>query len=416
MRLPAKVAAKKSPKPIAKVREGAPASDALSWTKSTSSWTRTLRASDNAQAPGFSEALALAVDGQYLVVPLNFISEVWLARPGAHFFTSEEPRQEAFLVDLDMVANMALLKTEAPLIPSYYRSQIRLDSPLQDEPLLVLASRDWIRTGARFLKAKNDGSYTRFQIAFFSGDFATSRFVFDRSGRLVAIASGADGTDKAWSGSAKSLFELLRHQDGPHPASVSTTEQRRRQLFYWQERWAKALVPSRSALSLHSLDCQAYVASIAEQSLAAQVRSVRALDCEGRFPLQLGAGYTTGVRLWAGEAALRNGDDAMSAKLVQAFSADAFADLNKSASLVNLMTVPDCSESSVSNQKGQNVQVRFCTTALKVEPGLSDTAISVSSMEPGAKAYFAVARLKGFDQMNTKKVIESLVENVRSLK
>lgn len=387
-------------------------SDAWAWTKSAPGWTRALHAADGLRLTSYADTVALALDGQYLVVPWSFITETWLARSDAHFYL-DDPKQEVFLTDVDLAANMALLKVSTPLIPSYNRGQIRLDSPRLEEPLLILASRDWIRPGGRVLRTKSDGVYTRFQIAATTQDQANAQYVFDRNGGLVAIGGGSE---KLWSSSAKSLFDLLRRQDGPHPASVSTSDQRRRQLYYWQERWAHGIVPNRGSFSLQPLDCQAYVASIAEQSLATQVRSVKALDCEGRFQLQLGAGYSAGVRLWTGEAMLRGGGEGMSDKLVQAFSAEAFADLNKSAALVNLMTVPDCSETNVVNQKGQSVRVRFCTTALKVEPGLSDTAVSVSSLDTAQRAYFAVARLKGFDQMNTKKVIEALVENIRSPK
>lgn len=428
-------ASAKTKSPLKHKNEKEASSDKLKWTREISKWTRTVRVADDNGSTGYSSAMALAFDGQYLVVPWAFVSEALLARSGSRFFT-DEPRQEIFLSGIDLVANLAVFKSGKPLLPSLSRSQLRLDAPKTDEQLLVLVSRDWIRPGVRFLQAKADGASVRYHIAFPGGDIGATRYVFDRSGNFVAIASGraigeiipVGENERIWSGSASALAELLREQERPHPASIQTLEQRRRQLFYWQERWAKALVPSPSAIVLRSLDCHAYLASIADQVVASYVRGVRAFDCEGRFPLQLGGGYTTGLRVWTGEAALEVNsqpesvgtkvltNESIADRLVQAFSAEAFADLNRSATLVNLLTVPECRQSSVKNRFGQSVQIRFCTSAIKIESGLSDTVISVSSIENNKKAHFAVARLKGFDQQNTKNILESLIENVWRMK
>lgn len=414
---PQKPAAKTAAKPQSKqARATSSAAEQGSMARRVGSWTRTIRVADRPDGPTLGESVALAVDAQLVVVPWSFVSEAWIARPGARFYiidASGRISAEAAIAEIDVAANLALLRSGAPLIPSMQRSQIRMDAPLRDEALFILSSRDWIRPGARYLSGKSDGPYLRYQIGYSANDTSRSRFLFDRDGKLVAISGGSTEQERSWAGASKSLFELLRKIDGHRPASISGEEQRRRQLFYWQERWAQSLVPAKASLSLQAFDCQAYMASIGDTQLAAQVRAVRALECEGKFPLQLGAGYTTGARIWAGEASVKSNDPVIGARLGSAFAAQAFSDLEKAASFVNLMTVPDCSENSIVNQRGHDVRVKFCTTALKVEPGLSDTAVVVSSVDASMRAYYAIARLKGFDQMNTKKVIESLVENVR---
>lgn len=394
--------------------------------KSLTGWTRTVRASDQPKSASLFETLALAVDNQYLVVPWSFVSDANLTRNGIRFFLNESD-QEATLVDLDIASNIALLKTGSSITPSFNRSQIRLTNPVSDEPLFVLAARDWLRPGARFLRTKSDGSNMQHLIGNLSGDYASARFVFDKSGQLVALASPEvysnsskaqdfSSDERIWSSSAKALFEILKRQDGPKPASVSTSYMKRRELYYWQERWTRALVPNQSALDFGALECRGHLALIPDQALAAQVQNVRGMECDGKASLRLGGGYSAGLKVWTGEAKLRSANESTAPKLVQALSSQVFSELNKNSSMINLMTVPDCGETNVQDRRGQNVQVKFCTTGLKIEPGLNDTVVSVSSTDAGERAFFAFARLKGFDQGNTKKIIESLVENVRGIK
>ena len=383
------------------------------WTRAVVAATRTVRAADSLSSPGLSESPALAIDSQFLAMPWEFVSKSWIARPGSRFFVEN---QEAHLIDIDVASNLALFKTDQMLMPSLSRASFRLDVPSAEEPFAVMLGRDWFRSGARMLRVKSEGSTQIYQMALGNGDATGSRFVFDKAGRLVAIAPGGETGEKAWAGSSRALYEMLRRQDGPKPASVPGATMRRNQLYGWQDRWTQAVSPQSGAWSLQSLDCQSHMVSVSDKNLASSIRNTRAVNCTNRFPLSLGAGYSTGIELVAGEVQLSSRDGEAGSKVAQALGSELFNDLHKSASFVNLMTVADCQTSQVTNKQGHPVQVHFCTSALKTEPGLNDTAIAVSSLDAGAKAYVAVARFKGFAQPNTRRLIEGLIENLRSFR
>jgi hypothetical protein len=390
---------------------GVPAPDPSQWMRAASGWTRIVRATDSDAGTYYAETLGLVIDSQYVIVPWTFISDVWLSRAGSKFMV-EGSQKEAVLVDIDLVANVALLRASEPTVPTFYRTEIRLDVPIPDEPLLVVSSRNWLRGGAKFLKTKTDGLFLRYQIAFGANDPSSVRYVFDKAGRFIAMSSGASSGEDIWSAPSRTVYELIRKQSGPRPASVG--DQRRAQLYYWQDRWAKTLVPVRTALSVQSLDCQTRLTSVPDRELAAQIKNVRSLDCGEKLTLPVGGGYSAGVRLSTGDGTLRSSSPDLNNRFAEAVSREIFADYNRTASLVNLFTVPECRDNEVVNQQGQSVYVKFCTSALKFEFGLADTAIVVSTLDQSNHANFSVARLKGFDQKNTKRILESLVENVRS--
>ncbi len=413
-RLPQKVVAPvKAPAPPQVRRTNVPVADPNQWLKAASGWTRLVRATDSTAGAYYAETLGLVIDSQFIIVPWTFISDAWLSRVGSKFMV-EGSQREAVLADIDLVANVALLKVAEATVPTFYRTEIRLDAPVVDEPLLVLSSRNWVRGGAKFLKTKNDGLFVRYQIAIGATDPSSVRYIFDRAGHFIAMSSGASSGDDVWSAPSRAIYELIRKQSGPRPASVG--DQRRTQLFFWQDRWARTLIPARAALSLQSLDCQTRLASVADRELAAQIKNVHALECAEKLPLPVGGGYSAGVHISTGEANLRSSSPDLNNRFAEAISSGVFAEFDRATSVVNLLTAPECRDNELTNQQGLNVHVKFCTSALKFEPGLADTAIVVSTLDQANRANYAVARLRGFDQKNTKMVLESLVENVRSLK
>ena len=395
--------------------EGAPS--AATQTPRIDTWTRTVRAADASNSPIFAETLALAMDAQFLLVPLDFVSDMWLVRGNIRFFVAD-PVQEARLVDLDLVAGLALLRVEQPLIPSFMRSALRVDTPSAQETLLEIAGRDWVRSGAKLLRARSDGQNVRFQIGFGSSGSGAPRYVTDRAGRLVAVVSGQEKGETAWGGSARSVYELLRRQDTPKPASIAGLEQRRQQMFVWQDRWSKTFSPANKQLSLGALECRPHLVTVSDKNAAEQVKKVRALSCQDRMPVALGGGYKAGIQLIASEVTLRSVSNDMEhvSRIAELIGSETFNDHDKTTGNLNLMTTADCQDTQVVNGQGQAVRVRYCTSALKNEAGLNDTSVVLTSLEDGTRAFVAVARLKGFSQGNTRRILEALVENSRSFR
>ena len=404
------------PKALApqQVRRSVAASpDPSQWMTLAPGWTRAVRATDSRAGTYYAETLGLVIDSRYVIVPWTFISDVWLSRGGSKIMI-EGSQGEATLVDIDLVTNIALLKTAEVTVPTFYRTEMRLDVPAAEEPLLVISARNWLRGGAKFLRTKMDGLFVRYQIAFGANDPSSVRYVFDKAGRFIAMSSGASSGENIWSSPSRTVYELLRKQSGPRPASIG--DQRRAQLYYWQDRWTKTLVPARSTLSVQGFDCQTRLTSVADRELAAQIKNVHSLECSEKLTLPIGGGYSAGARLLMGEATLRSSSPGLNDRFAAAASSEIFSEFNRATSMVNLLTVADCRENEVVNQLNQSVHVKFCTSALKFEPGLSDTAIVVSTLDHSNRANFFVARLRGFDQKNTKLILESLVENVRNRK
>jgi hypothetical protein len=210
----------------------------------------------------------------------------------------------------------------------------------------------------------------------------------------------------------------LRKQDGPHPASINHDDQKRRQLFFWQDRWTQGLSASKNSLSLNSLDCQPHMVKIAEKETAATIAGARSLYCEGHLSLPLGAGYTSGLQIWTGDVSLLPAPEPSPDQLKRlegSFASAVFSELESRTELVNQLTVSQCDESFVVNQHADRVHVRYCTSALKAEPGLNDTAISVASSQGGVKMKYVVARLRGFARENSRRILEAMIENVRSM-
>lgn len=377
------------------------------------SWTRTVRVTDNYAGAYYADTLALVVDGQFLVVPWTFISEAWLNRPGARL-RADGVNQDLMLVDVDLTANLALLKSLETVLPTLNRGSIRPRPPHPDESLLVLSARDSLRPGAHFIQAKGDGSSWRYQIAMNSGDLSNVRYIVDRSGQLVAVATVFENGEAQWSAPASAVLELLHGQDSPRPASSGAAYQRQVQLIRSQSRWTESLVPAPNAISLVGLDCQTHLSSIAERELASQIKNMYSLDCEGKLPLPVVNGYSTGMKVSTGDVILRSTDSEYGRKLLQSVASELFSEQQKSSSYVNLMTVPECRDDVVSNPGGGQLLVKFCTSGLKFEPSLADTAIAVATLNSSARAHYAVARLKGFNQENTKRILKALIENVRS--
>ena len=411
----------KTPEKPARGVASAPTGDA----SGVSRLVRNVRASDPASGVVLGNVTSLAVADNYLVLPLDFVSDVTLAKTNAKFYVDDltgKVSQELSLIDLDLFAGIAVFKANNKIAPTLPASRLRENVPSPQEPLVSVSAVDITRGGAKFLRAKQDVSTIRYQIALGGVDHSPASYVFDKTGSLVAIAAGNERDGGVWAGSARSLATLIRKRSSPGPASTfQGMEPRRHQLFTWQDRWTQVMNPSKKGLSLRFLDCRPHHAMISEAGVARQLQRLEAKACESRFSMPLGGGYEAGVRIHMGEAFIKpsfqfsqNRDEALN-QLAQAFSMDVFNDFSRSTASVNLLTAAECKETQAMNSSGQKVNVRFCTSALKGEAGLNDTSISVATLDPGwrgsgSHAYIAAVRLKGFGQTQTRRILEAMIE------
>src|SRR5262249_12820187 len=157
------------------------------WSKAAAHWTRVLRAYADpgcrANCLPFAETLALAVDGQYFVVPWGFMGGAMVAHPETPPLVGQ---QNAKNVESRVASHGALLKVERPLIPSFYRGQIRSTAPTSDENLFVLTSRNIVEPGARFVATRTDGPSVLYKMAY-HGEGEGPVFYFDPRGNLIAM-------------------------------------------------------------------------------------------------------------------------------------------------------------------------------------------------------------------------------------
>ena len=385
---------------------------------------RNVRATDPLTGVVLGEVAGLAAADNYVLLPLVFVSDVSLSKANVHFFVDDEDgrvSQELVLSDLDLDAGIALFKAANRITPSLALNKIREALPVSQEALVSVTAPDVVIPGAKFLRSKKDVSALRFQIATGAALAANQAdYIFDRSGNLVAVATGSSDGGGVWSGSSHSIMGLMKKRS---PANVASgLDARHRQLFAWQDRWAQALNPSKKGLSLRFMDCQAHNAKIVSEKIAGQVQKLEAKACESRFSLPLGGGYEAGIQVQLGEAFIkpsssfeRNREQSL-AQLSGAFASTIFDDFSRSIASVNQFTTSDCKDSQVTNGSGQNVIVHYCTSALKGETGLNDTSISVSALDSswrgtGSHAYLSAVRLKGFGEAQTRKVLEAMIEN-----
>jgi hypothetical protein len=397
-----------------------------------SKFARTVRASDPDTGVHLADITALSIGDSYLLLPLEFVSDAALARNQVRFFLDDaagKVSQEIFLSELDLDAGLALFKTTSKLSPSLAMGRVSESPPQMKDSFTAVSAINVARPGARFLKARQDVATTHYLFAMAgSSPAAQANYIFDRDGELVGVTSGHEKNGAAWAASGRSIAALIRRATtSPAPASVVGLEPRRRQLVSWQDRWTQALNPSKKGIITRFLDCRTHHATISDEKVAAQVHRFDAKACDSRFSLPLGAGYEAGIQMQIGEAFIkpstqfeRNRDQTL-ATISQAFAAPLFNDLSRSVASVNLMTSSECRDSQATNQTGQRVAVRFCTSALKGESGLNDTSISVASLDPtwrgaGAHAFIAAVRLKGFGQMQTRRILEAMIENPQEAK
>lgn len=392
---------------------------------------RVVRASDPDTGVLLADITALVVNEGYLLLPLEFVSDVALARNNVRFFLDEGGKvsQEVFLTELDLDAGLALFKTSSKLTPSLSIGRVSEAAPQPNDSLISVSTMNVARPGGKFLKAKQDVSTTHFLFALASGPSTPQvNYVFDRDGELVGVASGPEKNGAVWAASGRSVAALIRRAiSSPAPASVAGLEPRHRQLISWQDRWTQALNPSKKGIVTRFLDCRSHHASISDEKIASQVHRFEAKACDSRFSLPLGGGYEAGIQMQIGEAFIKpspsfNQDRERSlASISEAFAAPLFSGLSRTTASVNLLTSSDCRDSQAINGSGQRVAVRFCTSALKGESGLNDTSISVASLDTswrgaGAHAYVAAVRLKGFGQTQTRRILEAMIENPQEAK
>ena len=395
-----------------------PKAGGMDWVRSLQTWLYPVKISTSPTGSRLFETRGLAVESNYLLVPLDSVLTAWLSRSDLHFYVNDSV--EARVADLDLASNVAILKVDGAFPSSLSRNQIRSDIPAVGESLAAAESRESIHGGPRFVGLLHDGDNTRYEFQR-NGTLESGGFIFDRSGNLVSVVPASHPgvtNERIWASSTQSIVELIHKQDGPKPASVSGFEERHNQLVSWQEHWTRAFVTDQKTVSVQNLDCHTNLASINETAVATKIRQMNAMDCATRTPLSLGGGYTGGMELKTGNIVLRTPSlsDADGLKLAKTFGSDYFTDLASRSTEVNLLTVSDCQQNSVVNAKGQMVHVHYCTSALKTDKGLSDTVVAISSVDSGSHAYVVAAHLKGFDQNNTKKVMDALIEYGESLK
>ena len=398
----------------------------MEWIRSLQTWLYPIKISSTAGGISLFETRGLGVENHFVILPLDSVLTAWLSRSDLHFYINNT--NEAHVADLDLASNIAILKVDTPLVATLSRNQIRADIPNAGESMAAVESRDAIHGGPRFVGTSRDGDSIRYLFQR-NGTLESGGFIFDKTGNLVSVVpsirSGTDsahdsghGEQRIWASSTQSIVELLHRQDGPKPASTSGNEERHNQLVTWQEHWTRAFVTAPKTVSAMNLNCESNLASIGDSAIASKIRQMNSMNCESKTSLPLGAGYNGGLELKTGNVVLNTPSltDNEGMQLAKTFGTSYFDDLARRSTQVNLLTVSDCHESSVVNQKGAMVHVRFCTSALKTDKGLADTAISLSSVDAGSHAYVVAARMKGFDQNNTRKVIEALIENGESLK
>jgi hypothetical protein len=188
------------------------------------------------------------------------------------------------------------------------------------------------------------------------------------------------------------------------------------QLVEWQDGLMKSIFPRADGrVDWHGFDCHAELAKINDATVAPLIKSIKTMRCSVGSEIQLGGEYSAGVEFMSGTAQINDvprQPSSIAPIVTSALGADAFQNLTQVSATVNRMTTPDCSQNDVINKHGLAVHVRFCTAALKSEVGLNDTAVIVSSLSGRSTLEFWSARLKGFNQVNSRRVIESMIDNV----
>lgn len=382
-----------------------------------SSSVHTIRLVGNDPGADLGETSALAVDNQYLIVPLHFISSARLAHDNLRLFV-DSSTTEARVVELDLKSNLALLKTAQMVSPSLTRSQLRFELPGHREPLNAASSPDRAVSSARFSELRQQGQRPLLGIEIESRPRKNPIFFFDQFGRLMGVASKPESDKMVWATSTLTVWDLLKRQQDRQPSSVAEPAvDRKRQLNFWQDQWTKeALSSNGGPMGFAQLNCRPHLLEIKNKKVAAQMKRVNARHCTNKAPIQLHDTYTAGLEMLVGDYDLLPGGEisASEATVPETLSADYFADHEKTAGYVNLLTPEDCHLQTVTNQRGFPVYVRYCTSAIRSEPGFNDTVVSLVGTQPSTRNPFAIIRLRGFSQVNTKAFISKIAESFGS--
>lgn len=374
-----------------------------------------MRASWSAEGPRLAETGALGLDGQYVIVPASFVSEVWTSSGDARFYV-EDSTQPLDLIVFELTSDIAVFYSRVRVPASINRNRVRTEAPSQAEALVSLAK------SAPSAEVRRSGSWTEGSLwgeLYNSVSGSTpSRFIFDRNGRWVSMtgvrkARGVFNGDHGASSSR--VLELIAMWEANPQKSTTDRRSLLSQLASWQNVWVSWFFEaSRRGPSLRWLDCQASPAVVREPAMAGDIEGTRTVNCNSVAPLPLGGGYNAGVQVVRGDLALRRDvkqflmNDKTSGSV---FAESLFAAQNTDTGNVNVLTVPECQKSDVMNKMGKKFQLRFCTSALKNHPGLSDTAISVISTDTGTRASLIAARLKGFDPNHTKRFMQWMLDS-----
>jgi hypothetical protein len=427
-KLPAKVA-KTTPPPKTPSFAQLPnegKSQAQGWMGEIPGMIREVRASTANSDISLGTAPGLVVDGGFVLIPLDFVSDLHLAAHEVHFYTTQTPAQEIHLASIDLLANIAIFKLQAPLSPFLPIQKLRSDWPSETEALMLFKSSD---TKPQSVIRLSDPTAERIS-GYFKFDLGRSQlesaagYIFDHNGSLVGITSASeiDGP-KNWglAAPARSIWNLLKAAHETPLAANSSLDmalnRRHEQLMRWQAGWLKVLTGRlNEAVDVRYLQCEAKLLHLSDPLVASNVSTSDVTDCSNGHGLVLGAGYTAGVEVQRGQIQLSNSDRQPSSvmpSLTGAVVGDTFGDLARAAETVNRLSPPDCKQDDIINLKGDPVHVRFCTSALKEEPGLNDTAMVASTVDDRHKLSFVIVRLKAFDLTSSRKILNSLIENVR---
>jgi hypothetical protein len=377
-------------------------------------YARTIRMGWNAPTPSLGTTFGLAVDGEYVITTADAITDAWTNSGDIKFFL-DDTGQPVTLVGLDLQNNIAVFSAgvTARLEKSLNRQRLRFEPAELNESFVALTSSG-VSVTAKRVATVNDfgGPRERYELA--NADIRSTAFVFDRYGRWVATVSPTEQREgRTFDATlAPAVQDVLRVIEMRPPTAV-TRAALQAQSTAWQEKWTTSyLAAAQQGNGLRALNCAAEPMKVEDTKFAAQLNRTRLVRCLNTLPVTVARDYSMGVELVTGEVNLNEDVKSIVANdsTESGLFAKAFYGAKREIASVNLLTVPECEKTDVTNSKQRKVHVRFCTSALKNAQGLSDTTITVISADTGNKAQVSSLHLKGFDVKNSKKFMEWMIE------
>ena len=394
-------------------RSGAVAKNAAA-NESVTNYARTIRMGYTSPTPSLATTFGLAVDGEYIITTADSITDAWTTSGDVKFFI-DGTQQPVTLVGFDLPTNVAIFSAGATgrLEKSLNRQRFRFEPSEAGESFMALTSSG-VSTTAKRVATVNDFGASRERYELSNADIRSTAFIFDRYGRWVATVSPTEQRDGRTfdATSAPQVQDVLRVLEMKPPTTI-TRAVLPAQSTAWQDKWTTAYIAAaQQGNALRALNCSAEAMKVDDAKFAAQLNRTRLVHCLNTLPVSVTNEYAMGVELVTGEVNLN--EDVKS--VVQNDASDtglfakAFYGMKRNIASVNLLTVPECEKSDVTNAKQRKVHVRFCTSALKNAQGLNDTTITVISADTGTRAQVSSLHLKGFDAKNSKKFMEWMIE------